>query len=147
MLESGRQRLIEGLEEAAKAFKEAVKPSPPVIIINQLPPSPPPSPSWHEDPELPAVGAAVSFLILFLLVAGGCWWLRRYRPAKWETVKAGGWRLVRWLALPLSWVCSRAAGVFRYLHAAAEGQQAALASPVQVSKTEFCFIIVWYSAI
>jgi len=136
-MDAAQQRLLEGLEEAAKAFKEAARPSPPVIVINQLPPPSPPSPAWHQDPELPAVAAAVSFLCLLLLVAGGCLWLRRYRPDKWETVKAGGWRLIRWLALPLSWVCSRASDLLRHLHAAAEGQRVASVNSVQVSKTEF----------
>jgi len=125
------------LEEAVHIFKESSRPS--VVVINQLPPASPPSVAWHQDPELPAVGAAVSFLVFFLLVAGGCWWLRRYRPAKWETVKASGWRLLTWVALPLSWVCGRTAALLRYLHASAEGQHVASANPVQVSKTEYLY--------
>jgi len=140
MLDAGQRRLVEGLEEAAKVFREAARP-PPVVIINQLPPGSPPSSSWHQDPELPAVGAAVGFLLVVLLVAG-CWWLRRYRPAKWETVKAGGVRLFTWLALPLSWVCSRSADLLRHLHASAEGQRVASANANQVRKTE---IFVFYS--
>jgi len=130
---SAQQRLVESLEEAARVFREAARPSPPVIVINQIPPAPP-SPSWHQDPELPAVGAAVGFLLVVLLVAG-CWWLRRYRPAKWETVKAGGVRLFTWLALPLSWVCSRSADLLRHLHASAEGQRVASDNANQVRKT------------
>jgi len=105
-------------------------------VVNQLPPAPP-SPSWHQDPELPAIGAAVIFVILFLLVAGGCW-LRKYKPDQWQKVKSGAWRLVRWLALPLSWALERAAGLLRLLHARAEAQQAASSSGSgQVSKTVF----------
>ena len=135
LLTAGQQRLVDGLEKAAKAFNEAAKPPPSVIVINQLPPAPP-SPSWHQDPDLPAVGAAVGFLVIVLLVAGGLW-LRKFRPANWELVKSGGRRLITWVALPMSWLCSRAADLLRHLHTAAEGQHVASANSVQVSKTEF----------
>jgi len=146
LAEAGQRKLVESLEEAARIFREMAKPAPPVVIINQLPPALP-SPPWHQDPDLPAVGAAAGFILVFLLVAG-CFWMRRYRPAGWERVKAGGWRLVRWLALPLSWVCSRVADLLRHLHAAAESHAASNASTVQVSKTElflYRFIVgMWY---
>jgi len=135
--DAGRQRVVEGLEEAAKIFKEAAQPSPPIIIINQLPPPASPSPVWHQDPEIPAVVAAVGFLVCILLV-GGLLWMRKHRPARWEMVKSWAWRLVRWLALPLSWALERAAGFLRYLHASVETQQAkASSSTGQVSKTVF----------
>jgi len=135
LLTAGQQRLVDGLEKAAKAFNEAAKPPPSVIVINQLPPAPP-SPSWHQDPELPAVGAAVGFVLVVLLVAG-CWWLRQYRPDSWKRVKSAGWRLATWVALPLSWLCGRAATILQHLHAAAEGQHVASANAVEVSKTVF----------
>jgi len=135
LAEAGQRKLVDSLEEAAKIFREMAKPAPPVVIINQLPPAPP-APSWHQDPDLPAVGAAAGFIVFFLLVVG-CLWLRRFHPPIWERVKVGLWRVCTWLALPLSWVCSRAADLLRHLHTAAEGQRGASANTVQVSKTEF----------
>jgi len=130
----GQQKLVEGLEEATKVLKEMAKPAPPVIIINQLPPSSPPA--WHEDFDVATAGGVAVAIVFFLLVAG-CFWLRRFRPDAWKRVKAGGWRVLKGLALPLSWMCGRAADLLRHLHAAAEGQHLASANPVQVSKTEF----------
>jgi hypothetical protein len=133
LLEAGQQRLAKTLEEATKAFKEASRPS--VVIVNQLPPASPPSVAWHQDPDLPAVGAAVCFLILAILV-GGCLWMRQYRPDAWKRVKAGAGQLFRWIALPLSWVLERGAGLLRFLHASSSP-----ASTNQVSKTEVLIYI------
>ena len=132
-LEAGQKKLLEGLEEAARIFKEASRPS--VVIVNQVPPSSAPPMAWHQDPDLPAVGAAVGFLLLVVLVAG-CFWLRRFRPSVWERVKAAGWRLATWVALPLSWLCGRAAVLLRHLHDSAEGQQGTSTSTVQVGETD-----------
>ena len=132
MLEAGQKGLVRTLEEASKAFKEASRPS--VVVINQLPPPSSPVPAWHQDPDLPAVGAAVGFLLLVVLVAG-CFWLRRFRPSVWERVKAAGWRMATWVALPLSWLCGHAAVLLRHLHESAEGQQGTSASTVQVGET------------
>jgi len=144
MFDASQKRLVQSLEEAARVFRDVGRPAPPVVVINQMPPSQP-SPAWHQDLELSAVGAAVIFFTLVLLV-GGCLWLRRYRPASWGRVKAGGWRAIKWLALPLSWLCGRAAAIWRHLHQSVE---AASTSTDQVSKTEFSFIYVgnWYSVI
>ena len=133
---SGEQRLVESLEEAARVFREVARPSPPVIIINQVPPAPFPAPAWHEDPDLPAVGAAATFIFLILLVAG-VWWLRKFRPAAWERVRSGGVRVLTWLALPASWLLERAAGLLRRLHShASAGAQQEASSAHQVSETE-----------
>jgi len=141
LLTAGQQKLVDGLEKAARAFNEAARPSPPVVVINQYPPPSSPSPSWHQDPDLPAIGAALSFIALVLLVAGCCW-LRQYRPDQWQKVTAGVRRFVTWLALPCSWVLERLAGLLRLLHARAESQQAASSSGSgQVSKTEFFYNI------
>jgi len=135
VLDVGQKRLIEGLEEAARVFRETARPSPPVVIINQVPPAPLPAPAWHEDPELPAVGAAATFIFLILLVAG-VWWLRKFRPAAWERVRLGGVRLFTWLALPASWLLERAAGLLRRLHShASAGAQQEASSARQVSRT------------
>jgi len=138
----GQRRLAEGLEEAAKMFREATRPSPPVVVINQLPPALP-SPSWHQDPDLPAVSAAVGFIILILLVAG-CVWLRRYRPDYWKTVKSKVWGIVTWLALPLSWCCGQLAALLHQLHSSAESQRASSANTVQVSKTDSLYRLIVY---
>jgi len=135
---AGQDRLVATLEEVARVFKEAPKSAPPVVVINQLPPTPP-VPSWHQDPELPAVGAAVGFVLIVLLVAGGLW-LRRYRPDSWKKVKAAGWRLATWVALPLSWLCGHAATVLRRLHEAAE---VAPTTANQVSRLFYLYTLVY----
>jgi len=135
MLDAGQRRLVEGLEEATRVFREVARPSPPVIIINQVPPASSP-PAWHQDPDLPAAGAAVGFILLVLVVACG-FWLRRYRPDSWNRVKAAGWRLATWVALPMSWLCGHAAALLRRLHESAEGRQGTSASTVQVGETVF----------
>jgi len=133
-LDAGQQRLVESLEEATRIFKEVAKPAPPVIVINQLPP-PSPAPAWHEDPDLAVAGGGVALVLLILLVAV-CVWLKKFRPDSWKKVKAGAWRFLKWVALPLSWVCGRTAAILRRLHASAEGHVASSADTVQVSETE-----------
>lgn len=133
--EDGQQRLVASLEEATRIFKEVARPAPPVIVINQLPPSSP-APAWHEDSDLAVIGGGVAIVLLIMLVAV-CFWLKKFRPDSWKKVKTGARRLLKWVALPLSWVCGRAAAFLQYLHVSAEDQHVASANPVQVSKTEF----------
>jgi len=134
LLDDGQKRLVASLEEATKVLREVAKPAPPVVIINQLPPSSP-TPAWHEVHEGAAIGGGLAVLVL-VLVAAGCWWLSRYRPDKWEKVRSRAWRFITWLALPLSWMCGRAASFFHHLHSSAEGHVASSANTVQVSETE-----------
>jgi len=41
MFDVSQKRLVQSLEEAARVFREVVKPAPPVVVINQMPPSQP----------------------------------------------------------------------------------------------------------
>jgi hypothetical protein len=87
--------------------------SPPtVVIINQQPP--PQSSSWSTEADL-AVG--VSSLLLLLLIMGACCWLlRRFRPEAWRTVKVVILRVLRSVALPLSWLCGQVSLLLERLH-------------------------------
>jgi hypothetical protein len=87
-------------------------PPPTVVIINQQPP-PQPS-SWSTETDL-AVGVS-SFLLLLLMTGACCWLLRRFRPEAWRTVKVVILRVLRSVALPLSWLCGQVSLLLERLH-------------------------------
>jgi hypothetical protein len=86
---------------------------PPVVVVNNLPP--PTSGGWSVEPDHVAVGGAVA-TILVVVICGFLFWLRRYRPNAWDAVKVHTIRILRFLALPASWLCGKAAGLLRSFH-------------------------------
>ena len=86
---------------------------PPVVVVNNLPP--PTSGGWSVEPDHVAVGGAVA-TILVVVICGFLLWLRRYRPNAWDAVKVHTIRILRFLALPASWLCGKAAGLLRSFH-------------------------------
>jgi hypothetical protein len=91
-------------------------PTPPLVyIINQAVPAPaPPSPGWTPDMDA-LVGSTVIFILL-LIFGAGCWFMKRHRPEAWRSVKIGAMRMLRALALPISWLCGQASSLFQRIH-------------------------------
>jgi hypothetical protein len=91
-------------------------PTPPLVyIINQAVPAPaPPSPGWSPDMDA-LVGSTIVFFLL-VICGVGCWFMKRHRPEAWRSVKVGAVRVLRALALPISWLCGQAATIFRRIH-------------------------------
>jgi len=87
--------------------------APPVVVINNLPPSN--SGGWAVEPDQVAIGGAVA-AVLIVVVCGVLLWLRRYRPDTWRNVRTATIRILRFLALPASWLCGKAAGLLRSFH-------------------------------
>jgi hypothetical protein len=87
-------------------------PPPTVVIINQQPL--PQSSSWSTEADL-TVGVT-SFLLLLLMMGACCWLLRRFRPEAWRTVKVVILRVLRSVALPLSWLCGQVSLLLERLH-------------------------------
>jgi hypothetical protein len=101
------------------ASTPAVVPSPAtptVYIFNQAAaPVPIPSPpGWSPDPD--AIISSVAVIAILMATGAGCWLLRRYRPDAWRSVKVVVGRVLRALALPVSWLFSQAAVILRRLH-------------------------------
>jgi hypothetical protein len=86
---------------------------PPVVVINNLPPTNPGG--WAVEPDQVAIGGAVA-AVLIVVVCGVLLWLRRYRPDTWRNVRTATIRILRFLALPASWLCGKAAGLLRSFH-------------------------------
>jgi hypothetical protein len=91
-------------------------PTPPLVyIVNQAIPAPaPPSPGWTPDVDA-LVGSTVVFILL-VICGVGCWFMKQHRPEAWRSVKVGAVRVLRALALPISWLCGQAATIFRRIH-------------------------------
>jgi hypothetical protein len=87
--------------------------APPVVVINNLPPANPGG--WAVEPDQVAIGGAVA-AVLIVVVCGVLLWLRRYRPDAWRNVRTTTIRILRFLALPASWLCGKAAGLLRSFH-------------------------------
>ncbi len=111
-------------------------PAPPsVFIINQAA-APLPSPPSDWTPEMDAVVGSVTFCLLLMFCGFGCWLLRRYRPEAWRAVKVFTMRVIRALALPISWMCGQASLILQRLHQDGATQ----VSPVYL----ISFLASWY---
>jgi hypothetical protein len=110
-------------------------PTPPLVyIINQAVPVPaPPSPGWTPDMDA-LVGSTIIFILL-LIFGAGCWFMKRHRPQAWRSVKIGAVRVLRALALPISWLCGQASALFRRIHQEGASQVSYLIS----------FLASWYT--
>ena len=86
---------------------------PPVVVINNLPPTN--SGGWAVEPDHAIIGGAVVTIIL-AITCGFLWWLRKYRPEAWRSLRIHTIRVLRFLALPASWLCGKAAGFLRSFH-------------------------------
>jgi hypothetical protein len=107
------QATLNNIQETLQHHQVNTQPAPPVVVINNLPP--PVSGGWEVEPDHVAIGGAVATLLLIIL-CGFLWWLRKYRPNAWETVRTTTIRVLRFLALPASWLCGKAAGLLRSFH-------------------------------
>jgi hypothetical protein len=105
------KRLEDGLRQVQDSLKH-LNQSPAIVVVN--PPAAPP-PDWHQavDPAT-VVSSATVFLLLLLLI--GCWLLRRYRPEAWKGCKAVAVRVLKVIALPASWLLTKAAGLLQQFH-------------------------------
>jgi hypothetical protein len=107
------QETLNRIRESLQQHQVTSHPAPPVVVINNIPSS---SPSgWAVEPDHLAVGGAVAAILLVVL-CGGLWWLRKYRPNTWKTVRTHTIRVLRFFALPASWLCGKAAGLLRSFH-------------------------------
>ena len=86
---------------------------PTIVVVNQPAPSPPGY--WYHDVDGVAAGS-IAAVCLIILLAVGCLLLRRFRPQTWKAVKAAGLRVLQWVALPASWVFSKAAEALHHFH-------------------------------
>jgi hypothetical protein len=110
-------------------------PAPPsVFIINQAA-APLPTPPSDWTPEMDAVVGSVTFCLLLMFCGFGCWLLRRYRPEAWRAVKVFTMRVIRALALPISWMCGQASLILQRLHQEGSTQVSYLIS----------FLVSWYT--
>jgi hypothetical protein len=111
-------------------------PAPPSIyIINHaaVPVPTPASSNW--TPEMDVVVGSVTSIFLMMAFGAGCWLLRRYKPDVWRSVKIVAMRIIRALALPISWLCGQASILLRRIHQEGASQVSYLIS----------FLANWYT--
>jgi hypothetical protein len=107
------QATLNNIQETLQHHRVNTQQTPPVVVFNNLPP--PVSGGWGVESDHVAIGGAVATLLLIVL-CGFLWWLRKYRPNAWETMRTNTIRVLRFLALPASWLCGKAAGLLRSFH-------------------------------
>jgi len=106
------EKLEEGLRQVEEGLRRLNQPS--VIVVNQQVPVPT-SPSWHSEVDAGAVATVAGVLGVVLLVAAG-FLLRRFWPDTWKKVKVRALEALRLVALPASWLCSKAATLLERFH-------------------------------
>jgi len=129
------KRVEEGLQQMRDSIQHEAHRPPTVVVVNP-PVQIPPSVSWQPD-----VDSAVAAGVVLLLVLGGvwCWWLRKYRPELWKTVRVGVWRGLKAVALPASWLLGAIAALLHRFHSSSEEQ---VGQPAAVSQVRLIYIIV-----